>query len=569
MSNGEQGMALPQEPWRERLQALRLCVWLRGYRGVWLGADLLAGLTLAAYLIPEAIAYASLAGLSPQTGLYACLFGGIGYALLGPSPRIAVGPTASASVLIAGTLASTHVAAPAQAAQAIALLAGGLAVIAWLVRGGQLVNFISEPVQTGFKAGAALYIGATQLPALLGLPAGGGDFASRLGQCAAQLGHWHPPAAALGLGTLALLWLLGRCLPGRPLMLPVLIAAGTLVAALDLPAHGVAVVGMVGSARPVFGPPDLDLDAWRELLPGAMACLLVLSVEGLAVARVFAGRDGRTLHPDRELLALGVGNLLVGLFGGYPAGGGMSQSAVNDRAGARTPLALLVAAAVLAAALFGAAPLLRWLAAPMLAAVVLVAVSGMIDLSALRRLRRVSRNEFGMALVALFAVLLLGVLRGVLVAALVSLLGQLRRTAHPHLLEQGWLADSGRYVDHYRHPEAQRPAEVLVLRPDRPPLYYNAESLRLQLRRALDGRPVRAVVLDLAVAGEIDLSAADMLGAVAAEFAARGVRLWLADVRGPVRDLLERAGFAERFPELRQHLALADAVSAARAAQLQ
>jgi MFS superfamily sulfate permease-like transporter len=386
--------------------------WVSNYNPRWLKSDLVAGLTLAAYAVPVSMAYASLAGLPPHHGMYCYLLGGICYAIFGTSRQLAIGPTSAIALLVGGTIAEMAqgnaerlVAASALAALMVAVLS----VLAWLLRLSSLVSFISETILIGFKAGAALTIALTQLPKLFGVDGGGDNFFERVWVLIGQLGETKLVVLCLGLAALALLVLGEKFLPERPMALIVVALATAAVALTPLREMKLATVGKLPVGLPEFGLPSLRLRDVDGILPLSSACFLLAYIEGISAARTLASRNNYEINPRQELLALGAANLAVACGQGFPVAGGLSQSAVNDKAGARTPLALLFTSGALAACLLFLTGLLANLPTVILAAIVLVAVRGLIDLAALRRLWQISRREFAVSIVALTGVLLLGV----------------------------------------------------------------------------------------------------------------------------------------------------------------
>jgi high affinity sulfate transporter 1 len=428
---------------------------LRGYRRDWLRGDVVAGVVLAAYLLPAALGDASLARLAPEAGLYACFFSGLVFWLFCSSRHTAVTVTSAISLLVGASLGELSGGDPgrhAALAAATALLVAALALVAWLLRAGSLVSFISETVMTGFKAGVALYLASTQLPKLLGLPGAHGNFWERMGHVLSHLGETSAASLAVGLGALGLLVLGKRLLPHRPVSLLVLVAGIASVPLLGLSGRGVALLGDVPQGLPVPRLPALRSSDVNDLLPLAMACFLLGAVETVAIGRMFARKHGDRLDANQEFLALAGGNLAAGLGGGFPVSGGMSQSLVNEGAGARTPLSGLVAAGVLGVVALFFAGLLRDLPQPVLAAIVLMAVSGLLKISELQRLWRFSRAELAVAIAALLGVLGSGLLRGVLIGVAISVLLLLRRASRPHTTELGRVPGTDYFADVVRHP---------------------------------------------------------------------------------------------------------------------
>jgi SulP family sulfate permease len=526
------------------------CVqWLRDYQPTWLKADIAAGLTLAAYAIPVSMAYASLAGLPAHHGIYCYLLGGLGYAVFGTSRQLAIGPTSAIALLVGATLTEIEAMDPARRvdiAALAALVVAALSVLAWLLRLSRLVNFISETILLGFKAGAALTIAMTQLPKLFGVPGGGDHFFERVMTLARQLGQTNLTVLGLGLAALALLLLGEKFLPGRPIALAVVAGATALMSLSSLADAGVATVGAVPAGLPALGPPTVRLRDVDGLLPLSCACLLLAYIEGISAARTLALKHDAVIDARQELFALGASNLAVALGQGFPVTGGLSQSAVNDKAGARTPLALLVASAALATCLLFLTELLGNLPTVVLAAVVLVAVRGLIDARALRHLWRVSPLEFRIAMVALVGVLVLGILKGVLLAAIASLLMLLAGAARPHVAFLGRIPGTRQYSDRERHPDNEEVPGVVIFRPESSLLYFNVEHVRQAAWAQVQATPeLRLVVCDLSAAPTIDVAGASMLSGLHRDLAKRGIALRIAGAHAKARDLLRAEGLEQ------------------------
>ena len=491
--------------------------WLADYRAAWLTGDIVAGVTLAAYEIPVSLAYAGLAGLPPQVGVYGYLLGGLGYALLGSSRQLAIGPTSAISLMIAGTvgaMAGGDVERYAQIASLAAFTVALLCLLAWLLRLSALVRLISDSILVGFKAGAGLTIAMTQLPSLLGVAGGGHNFFERAVVLAGQLGHIHYLVLAIGIVAILLLVLGERWLPGKPVALAVVALAIVAATLFGLPALGVPVTGAIPPGLPSLEGPALRLRDVEGILPLAVGCLLLAYIEGVSAARAFAAKHGYPLDPRQEFLGLGAANLAAALGQGYPVAGGLSQSAVNDKAGARTPLALVFASVTLALCLLFLTGLLENLPKAVLAAVVLTAVYGLMDFPAMVRMWRISRIDFYAAAIALAAVLLLGILHGILVAALASVVMLLTRAARPHVAFLGRIPGTSSYSDLARHPENEPLPNAVAFRPEASLLYVNADSvLEAVMDRVRSQGPagIRLVVCDLSASPHIDLAGSGML----------------------------------------------------------
>ncbi|MGA7777219.1 MAG: sulfate permease [Paraburkholderia sp.] len=539
--------------------------WLPTYQAKWLTHDAIAGLTLAAYGIPVSLAYATLAGLPPQYGIYCYLAGGLFYALFGSSRQLAIGPTSAISMLVGVTVADMAAGDPARFASIAALtalLVGGMCIVAWILRLSSLVNFISETILLGFKAGAALTIALTQLPKLFGVRGGGEQFFERIAVLAGQLPDTNVAVLGFGLAALALLLLGEKLLPGRPVALLVVVASIILLSITPLAAMGFKVVGALPQGLPAFHVPDLRVRDVDGVIPLAFACLLLSYVESVSAARAIAQSKGYEIDPRQELLGLGAANLAAGFFHAYPVAGGLSQSSVNDKAGARTPLSLVVASVTIGLCLMFLTGLLANLPNVVLAAIVLVAVKGLIDIRELRHVWRVSRYEFFVAMVAFAAVLLLGILKGVIFAVLVSMLLVIRRAAHPHVAILGRIPGTRRYSDIARNPDNEPVHGVLLFRVDASLLYFNADHVRSTLwpRIRSTAEPLGLVICDLSASPFVDLAGARMLAALHSELQATGIRLRLVSAHAGVRDILRAEGLEDQVGYFGRHLSVADVI---------
>jgi high affinity sulfate transporter 1 len=546
--------------WQAYFPPLR---WLAEYRAAWLPQDAVAGVTLAAYAIPVSLAYATLAGLPPQVGIYGYLLGGLGYALLGSSRQMAVGPTSAISLMIAATVAGMAD-GDAQRYMQIASLAGFavavLCLLAWALRLSALVKLISDSILVGFKAGAGLTIAMTQLPSLFGVAGGGSNFFERAWLFAGELGQTRPLVLGVGVAAIALLVIGQRLLPGRPVALAVVALSIVVATVLGLPALGVPITGEIPRGLPSLAGPALRLRDVEGIVPLAAGCLLLAYIEGVSAARTFAARHGYALDSRQELLGLGAANLAAALGHGYPVAGGLSQSAVNDKAGARSQLALVFASITLALCLLFLTDLLENLPKAVLAAVVLTAVAGLIDVPAMLRMWRVSRIDFLAAAIALIAVLLLGILDGILTAAAASILLLLGRASRPHVAFLGRIPGTQLYSDMARHPENEPLPGVIAFRPEVSVVYVNADAvLEAVMDRVREAGPsgIRLVVCDLSASPYIDLAGARMLNELHRELEPRGIALRVVGARGRVRDLLRADGLSDKIGGLGRAVTLA------------
>jgi SulP family sulfate permease len=539
--------------------------WLSTYRGAWLPHDLVAGITLAAYLLPAALGDASLANLSPQAGLYACLFGGALFWLFCSSRYTTVTTTSAISLLTGASLAQLaggDVSRFGTLAAATALLVALIAFGAWALRAGAIVSFISESVMVGFKCGLALFLASTQLPKLFGLPATHGDFWQNAGFFARHLRETNSAALAVGLGALAVLALGKVFFRNRPVALFV-VAGGIAAAALfALDRRGVILLGDIPRGLPALGIPILHGEDIDRLMALAVACFLLSAVETAAIGRTFNAKHGVRLDANQELLALGAANLAAGFGGGLAIGGGSSQSLVNESAGARTPLSGVVATGfILLVILFFSAPL-RLLPQPVLAAVVLSAVTGLFQVSALTHLRRASRGEFVVAVATMIGVLGSGLLRGVAIGAVISLLQMLRRTSQPHVALLGRIPGTRRYSDLERHADNVPVPGVMIFRPEASLFYFNAEGVCDRIRESVAAAvpPPKLVVLDLSASPHVDLQSAQALGALAGELATAGIQVHAVETHSAVRDMLRSQAVDARLGGINRFSTVADVV---------
>ncbi len=540
--------------------------WGRQYDRQTAAGDALAALIVTLLLIPQSLAYAMLAGLPPAAGLYASMLPLLAYALFGSSRTLAVGPVAVVSLMTAAALQPLFPAGSAEyagAALLLALLSGALLCGMALLRLGFIANFLSHPVISGFISGAALLIVLGQLAPLLGIAAAGATLGQLLPALARGLPASHGPTLLLGVGCLVLLFWARRGLPpllqhcgldqawagnlSRAVPVLAMILATGAVWLWQLDERGVRVVGSIAAGLPVPSLPPLDLELARQLLPAALLISLVGFVESMAVAQTLAARRRQRIEPDSELLGLGAANLAAAFSGGLPVTGGIARSQVNFEAGARTPMAGVFSAVGIALGALLLAPLLQRLPQAALAAIIVVAVWGLIDLRGLARTWRYSRQDGAAQAATLAAVLLLGVETGIVLGVGLSLLLFLWRTSRPHIAVVGQVPGS----EHFRNVERFQVIEspsVLSLRVDESLYFPNARYLEDRVAALVAARPqVRHLVLMCPGINLIDASALESLEAIAERLRAAGVQLHLSEVKGPVMDQLGRSDFLQRF----------------------
>lgn len=540
--------------------------WLQGYHRRLAGQDGLAALIVTLMLIPQSLAYAMLAGLPPVTGLYASILPLLAYALFGSSRSLAVGPVAVVALMTAATLGPLFPAGSAEyvgAAMLLALLSGLILAGMALLRLGFVTNFLSHPVISGFISASGILIAVGQLKHILGISASGENLLQLLPALLHRLPAVHGPTLLIGACSLLFLcWARGRL---NPLLVRLGLGAGLagnlaktgpvlaivvsilLVSVLDLEQAGVKVVGVVPRGLPGLTLPPLDYRLALQLLPAALLISLVGFVESVAVAQTLAAKRRQRIEPDQELLGLGAANLAAALGGGFPVSGGFARSLVNFEAGAQTPMAGVLTAAGIALGVLLLTPLLHNLPQAVLAATIMVAVLGLVDLQALGRTWRYSRQDGAAQAATLGGVLLLGVEAGILLGVGLSLLLFLWRTSRPHMAVVGQLPGSEHFRNIQRFAVVESPS-VLSLRVDESLYFPNARFLEERIGELIATRPqVRHLVLMCPGINLIDASALDSLEAIAERLHSAGVQLHLSEVKGPVMDQLGRSDFLERF----------------------
>lgn len=515
-------------------------------------ADVIAGITVAAYLVPQAMAYAQLAGLPAVTGLWAVLGPLVVYFFVGSSRLLSLGPESTTALMTAAVIAPLAVGDPgryAMLAGLLALVVGLIGVAGWALRLGFLADLLSRPVLVGYLTGIALIMITGQLGRMTGTPVGGDSPPAELVSALRQVGEWHPLTVGLASGVLILLLVATRWAPRLPVPLAVMAVAALVTWGADLADHGVALVGAVPSGIPTPRVPDFALADLSLLLLPALGVTLVGYTDSVLTGRAFAAQRRERIDPDRELLALGLANLSSGILRGFPISSSGSRTAVADAAGARSQVYSLVAAAAVVATLLFAGPVLATFPMAALGALVVFAALRLIDVAEFRRIFGFRRSEFVLAVAATAGVVVLGVLYGVLVAVALSVLDVLRRVARPHDGILGVVPGVPGMHDIDDYPQAQAVPGLVVYRYDSPLFFANAEDFRRRALAAVDAAPdpVRWLLLNAEANVEIDITAIDALDSLRAELADRGVVLAMARVKQDLRDDLEAAGFIDRL----------------------
>ena len=524
---------------------------LSGYDREKARGDLVAGLTTAVMLIPQGMGYAMIAGLPPIYGLYSSLVPLVIYGLFGTSRQLAVGPVAMVSLLVAtavGTVAEPGTASFVAYAILLALMVGVVQFAMGAARLGFLVNFLSHPVISGFTSAAALIIGFSQLKHVLGFSIPRSHHVHTIVWTAiGRIGETHLLTLAVGVTAVVALVLLKRYAPKFPRALAVVAVSTTAVWAFGLDARGVAIVGEVPQGLPPLAIPALDFSVARELLPIALAIALVGFMESIAVAKKYARSSGYEVDANRELVGLGLANVFGSFAGSYPVTGGFSRTAVNASSGARTGLAGIITAVFIGLTLLFLTPLFYYLPMAVLAAIIITAVAGLVDVAEVRHLWKVKRTDLAMLVLTFAATLFLGIEEGIAVGVGGSLLLLIWKSTRPHVAVLGRLPGTADYRNVARFEDAETTPGVLALRLDAQIYFGNVNFLKETLDR-LEGEqkdPLRAVVLDASGINQVDASAESAFREVLEAYRARGVRLVFADVKGPVRDVFERSGFDE------------------------
>lgn len=578
------GATPPVNPWLHRCrQALPLCADLRTLDRHGLIQDLLAGTITAILLIPQALAYALLAGLPPEVGLYASIVPPLIYALLGTGRTLAVGPVAVAAVMVAAAL-TPYAGGDADkyltGAMILSALTGLILLALGLLRLGWLTAFISHPVLSGFTTGAAIFIIGTQLAALSGIAvARDADFFGVLETVTRQIGHINPITTGFGLAAMALLLFarqpLVRLLTARGVKprtaailgrtAPLAVVAAAILAAVFLDVHGrwdVAVVGAVPVGLPELRLDFLTQSGWLALLPSAALIALIAYVESISVAKALAFRRRERIDPDQELRALGVTNIAAACAGAMPVAGGFARSMVNFDAGARTQIAAIVTACWVALAALLFTGLLTDLPKAVLAAIIVVAVWQLVDFAGLRHTWRYDRGDGAAQGATLIGVLAFGIELGLLVGVGLALVLFLYRTSRPHIAVVGRIAGTEHFRNIHRHVVETCP-RLLLVRVDENLYFANVPKVESELQNlVVDREGLRDLVLIFSGVAYIDASALEMLESFEAGLSAAGVRLHLAEVKGPVLDRLRNSELLTRLGTSRIHLSTQQAVAA-------
>lgn len=543
-----------QEPEGRFRKYIPIRNWLPLYKRENLVPDLIAAVTVWGILVPASMAYAEIAGIPPQAGLAASTVALVAYAIFGTSRNLKVAMTSAMAITSAAIVAPLALGDPSMTiglTAALALMAGAILLIAGIARFGFISDFLSKSVVTGFICGIALTIIIGQLPKIFGVPGGSGTFFEQLAQLISNLGLTNPWTLAIGLGAIALILLIRRTYPVIPGSLVALVAGILVVSIFDLEQYGVSIVGTIPAGFPAPGLPHVGITVIPFLLAGAVGIVFIAIGESLGIARAFAARHHYEINPDQELIALGSANIGCGLFQGATVDASLSSTATGDTAGARTQVSGLITAALIFLTLILIAPLFRNLPQAVLGAVVIVAVYGLLDIAALRSYYALRRADFWLAVTALLGVIVIGILEGLILAVLLSLVMLLYRASRPHIVVLGKVPGlDGVYGDIGRAPENEPVPGLLILRLDAPLYFFNANVARkgiLDLVTA--GKDLRAVILDIGATTDLDLATVDMLRELVDSLKEKRIVISFAHVWGPVRDRMEITALTHRVGE--------------------
>ena len=540
--------------------------WVKAYDGTTLTSDLLAAVIVTIMLIPQSLAYAMLAGLPAEVGLYASILPLVAYAIFGTSRTLAVGPVAVVSLMTAsavGQIAAEGTLDYLTAAIALALLSGGMLVVMGIFRLGFLANFLSHPVISGFITASGVLIAAGQLRHILGVSGSGSTLPEILASLFGQHGAINPVTLAIGIGALAFLYFARKYL--KPLLVtvgipprladmmakaaPIVAVAVTvgLAAGLDLGAQGVALVGEIPQGLPAFGVPALSLDLISALLVPAFLISVVGFVESVSVGQTLAAKPRQRIAPDQELIGLGAANIAAGLSSGYPVTGGFARSVVNFDAGAQTPAAGVFTAVGIALAALFLTPLLASLPQATLAATIIVAVLSLVDFGAVRRVFAYSKSDFAAMAATIVVTLGWGVELGIVAGVVLSLLLHLYRTSKPHVAIVGQVPGTEHYRNVERHPVLTSP-EILSVRVDESLYFANSRFLEDTIAANVAERPeLKHVILMCSAVNAIDASALESLEEINRRLADTGIGFHLSEVKGPVMDRLKGTDFLKHL----------------------
>jgi len=544
--------------------------WMKNYKRESLNGDIIAGVTVAMMLIPQAMSYALLAGLPPYIGLYASVLPLLVYALFGTSRQLAVGPVAMVALLVSsgvGALAGTNVSQYIGLAILLSLMVGVIQFGMGVFRLGFLTNFMSHPVISGFTSAAALIIGFSQLKHIVGLPLPRTEnITETIWLTIQNASDINLVALAIGLSGIILLLLIKKLTPKLPGAMFAVITSTLAVYLFDLKTkHNISVVGEVPAGFPEFSIPAFSSQDLTSLLPIAITISFVGFLESIAVAKKIASEKRYEIDANKELIGLGLANIVGAFFKAMPVTGGFSRTAVNKNAGANTGLASITTAILIGISLLFLTPLFYYIPKAILGSIIMVAVFGLIDIHEVKHLWKIKRDDLGMLAFTFIATLTLGVKTGIFISVGVSMIWFVIKTTRPHFAVLGQLPNTKAYRNIKRHPQAETKAGLLAIRFDAQFYYGNVNFLKDTLKKeeSMLSSPLKVVVLDASSINQLDSSADTAMHEVLRDYKERNITLYFANVKGPVMDVMTRSGFVELLGKNNYFLTVHDAINTA------
>jgi high affinity sulfate transporter 1 len=539
--------------------------WSRKYNKDWLRPDIIAGVTVGAVMIPESMAYVSLANLPPEIGLYSAMIALFVYVIFGSSRQLSVGPLSTLSILVGSTLGALMITDAAQyalIASLVAVIAGLLALLSWVLRLGFIVKFISKPVLTGFLAGLALYIVSGQITKLFGIPAGTGTFFERIYYLIIHLDQTNLPTLAVGVAGILFLFLANKKFPKLPNTLILVLGSIVLLTYTNLASLGVKVVGHIPQGIPTFIFPDPTLLDVNILITLAATVFLISYMEGYLIAAEYATKNRYKIDKNQELLALGASNIAVGLFQGLPVGGALSRTAINDESGAKTQLAGGVSGLIILLVLVFLTGIFTNLPETILAAIVLFIIRGLVNIPHFRDIYYFSKIEFTIALLTVFFVLFFGALEGIVLGVIMSVVGLINKMYNPHIAVLGKMPGKHQFLDIKRRMEAQKIPKVLIIRVDGSQIFLNTEDVKNKILSLVDKdyKDTELFILDLEATAFIDHSAIEMLEELYDELKLREITFKVANMYEPIRDSLRKTKLEKEIVESEVPLTIEDCI---------
>jgi high affinity sulfate transporter 1 len=523
------------------------------YSRAFFRADIIAGISLTAFAIPELMAYAQLAGLPPIYGLYAGIIAPLIYCIFGTIRQMSIGPSSSEAILVAGTIgliSGIDVVRYASLAALTAVMAGGIAIVARIFRVGFVVNLISETVLKGFLAGVGIVIIIGQINRILGIPAGPRAFFDIIIYLIQSIPQTNIPSLLIGAGVIAFLVIAEKRYHKLPAALIAVVVSILLVTYTNLEEYGVEVIGTIPSGLPGLIFPEISFADLELLFPLAFAVFILAYVESMSIGTPLAKKYHYRIDANQELFAFGATSIATGLFQGFPVSGSYSRTAVTETVGAATQMTGVVTALLIAGVVLFFTNLFSNIPEALIGGLIMVAVARLIDFQGLWRIAQISRDEFIIATATCFGVLLFGILSGVFLGVILSILDILYRVTSPRIAILGRVAGTRHYADRIRHPENEEIPGVLIIRVDAPLIFANAEIVKERILQLTARDPsVTLVILDMSASPIIDISASDMIVDLSIELAASHIQVRIAEATGPVRRMLRISGVEETIGE--------------------